>query len=61
MSEPSTHSGIGFLPLLTLLFIGLKLTGVIDWHWVWVLSPLIGTILFVLLAFLVAFLLGQDN
>ena len=26
--------------LLTVLFVGLKLTGHIDWSWVWVLSPL---------------------
>ena len=32
--------GIGFLPLLTVLFIGLKLTGYIAWSWWWVLSPL---------------------
>jgi len=32
--------GIGFLGLLTLLFIALKLTGFIDWSWLWVLSPL---------------------
>lgn len=25
---------------LSLLFIGLKLTGYIDWSWLWVLSPL---------------------
>jgi hypothetical protein len=31
---------IGFLGLLGLLFIGLKLGGVIAWSWVWVLSPL---------------------
>lgn len=30
---------IGFLPLLALLFIGLKLGGVIAWSWVWVLAP----------------------
>jgi len=28
-----------FIPLLTLLFIGLKLTGYIAWSWWWVLSP----------------------
>lgn len=33
-------SGIGFLGLLTILFIGLKLTGYITWSWWWVLSPL---------------------
>ena len=24
---------------LMLLFVGLKLAGVIDWHWAWVVSP----------------------
>ena len=32
--------GIGFCGLLTILFIGLKLTNNIDWNWLWVLSPL---------------------
>lgn len=36
----SRSSGIGFGGLLTILFIGLKLTGYITWSWVWVLSPL---------------------
>ena len=31
---------IGFVGLLALLFIGLKLGGVIAWSWLWVLSPL---------------------
>jgi hypothetical protein len=36
----SSSSGIGFAGLLTVLFIGLKLTGYIAWSWLWVLSPL---------------------
>jgi len=32
--------GIGFLGLLTIVFITLKLTGYIAWSWWWVLSPL---------------------
>lgn len=32
---------IGFLPLLCLLFIGLKLTGYVTWPWLWVLSPVL--------------------
>lgn len=32
--------GIGFVGLLTILFIGLKLTDYIDWSWWWVLSPI---------------------
>jgi hypothetical protein len=30
----------GFYSLLTVAFIVLKLTGVINWSWLWVLSPL---------------------
>lgn len=36
----SASGGIGFPGLLTVLFIGLKLTGHITWSWWWVLSPL---------------------
>jgi len=31
--------GIGFLGLLTIVFIILKLTNFINWSWWWVLSP----------------------
>lgn len=47
--------GIGFAGLLTILFIGLKLGGVITWSWVWVLSPLW---ISVLLAFSFLILIG---
>lgn len=40
MSNQSASGGIGFCGVLTILFIGLKLTGHIDWSWPWVLSPL---------------------
>ena len=30
---------IGVCELLTVLFIGLKLAGIINWSWLWVLSP----------------------
>ena len=36
----TTSGGIGFTGLLTVAFIVLKLTGVIDWSWLWVLSPI---------------------
>ena len=32
--------GIGFVGLLTILFIALRLCHVIEWSWVWVLSPI---------------------
>jgi len=43
MTETSARvssSGIGFCGLLTIVFIVLRLTGHVDWSWVWVLSPL---------------------
>jgi hypothetical protein len=39
-SSSSSSSGIGFAGLLTIAFIVLKLTNVIDWSWWWVLSPM---------------------
>lgn len=36
----ASRGGIGFLGMLGILFIGLKLTGVIDWSWWLVLAPL---------------------
>ena len=53
MSEQKNQTwGGGFLGLLTLLFIGLKLTGNIAWSWWWVLSPLwipftVGVVVFI--------------
>ena len=41
---------VGFVGLLTLLFIGFKLAGIIDWSWVWVLAPIwISAALFVMI------------
>lgn len=65
MSEKATATasgGVSFTGLLTVLFIGLKLTGYIDWSWLWVLSPLwipflIG-MTFVLLVFAILVIAG---
>ena len=32
--------GIGIASVLTIVFVVLKLTELIDWSWVWVLSPI---------------------
>ncbi|MGS1076662.1 hypothetical protein [Pseudoxanthomonas beigongshangi] len=39
--ESSGGGGIGFCGLLTIVFITLKLLGVIAWSWWWVLSPIL--------------------
>lgn len=54
MSNSASGGGIGFVGALTILFIALKLTGVIAWSWWWVLAPLwisFGLSLVVLLVF----------
>jgi len=51
-TETKSSGGIGFCGLLTVLFVGLKLTGYIAWSWWWVLSPLwlpLGIVLLVIL------------
>lgn len=55
----SQSGGIGFVGLLTIAFIVLKLTGVISWSWLWVLSPLWVTFLVVLVIFFIIFLLER--
>ena len=42
-----TNTNFGFLGLLQILFIGLKLTGYLTWSWFWVLFPAIIVFLFV--------------
>ena len=39
-SNIRVNSGIGFVDVLQIVFIVLKLCGVIKWSWVWVLAPL---------------------
>ncbi|MDQ0241197.1 hypothetical protein [Arthrobacter bambusae] len=39
MSTQSTTSSTSIAGLLGVLFVGLKLTHVIDWSWWWVLAP----------------------
>ncbi len=36
----SAGKGIGFTGLLTIAFIVLKLLNIIEWSWLWVLSPI---------------------
>jgi hypothetical protein len=40
MSNSSSSGGIGFLGMLAIVFIVLKLTETIAWSWWWVLAPL---------------------
>lgn len=51
--------GIGVHTVLTLIFIVLKLVGVIDWKWVWVLSPIWIVLALNIIVFLIYIFLGD--
>lgn len=55
-NEPSRSGGIGFTGLLQLLFIALKLLGVISWSWWWVLAPVWISVLLIVVFAIVAVL-----
>ena len=58
-NSSSSSSGIGFCGMLTILFIGLKLTNYITWSWLWVLSPTwIPIVLVLFLLFIICVLKG---
>ena len=48
MSSES-RKGIGFTEILTIVFIVLRLTKVIDWSWWWVFSPILISIVITIL------------
>lgn len=44
------NKSFGLIDALAVLFIALKLTGVINWSWLWVLSPIWADILVSIIA-----------
>jgi hypothetical protein len=49
----SVNGGISIMGLLGLIFIVLKLVGVITWSWVWVLAPFWIPVAFFVVLFLI--------
>jgi hypothetical protein len=56
MNKSQGASGGILLPLLLVLFVGLKLGGIIAWSWWWVLAPLWGPFAIAAIVFVVVFL-----
>ena len=56
-----TGSGISFIGLLTIVFVVLKLLGVITWSWVWVLSPIWITLVLILIVAFIAIIFTVGN
>jgi len=59
VNNNQNNGGIGFLGLLTIVFITLKLTGYIAWSWWWVLSPLwLGFVVVITIFLIIATIAG---
>lgn len=60
MSKKSNASGgIGFVGLLTIAFIVLKLCKIISWSWWWVLSPIWIVAILVVVAIILGIILSK--
>ncbi len=59
MSNETKYTGPGFCTLLGILFIGLRLTGFIDWPWWVVLMPIWVPIALLVLLLLVLVILDR--
>jgi len=56
--ETQSSGGIGFVGLLTIVFIVLKLCNVIKWSWLWVLSPLWISAILAIFVLLICLIIG---
>lgn len=59
MKDNTNHAtgGVGLCSLLGIVFLVLKLCGVIDWRWLWVLAPFWGGLALNVLVIVVAVIL----
>ena len=54
------NSGIGFVGALQVAFIVLKLCKIINWSWLWILSPMwIGFVVSIMFIIFLVFLVGK--
>lgn len=51
--KDSSSKGLGLYDVLAVVFIVLKLIGVIDWSWWWVLAPVWIPVIIVVIAYIV--------
>ena len=54
MADNKNFFSVGFLDLLGIVFIALKLSGKIDWSWWWVLCPIYIPLVIIAIIFIVA-------
>lgn len=62
MKNETVEGGIGFWGVLQIAFIVLKLCHVIEWSWLWVLSPIwIGLLIAVILLIVIVMCSARDD
>ena len=59
MNNKTKQGGLGIVSVLTIIFIVLKLLGVIKWSWIWVLSPICISAVIVVAVFSVILIVGR--
>jgi hypothetical protein len=59
MDNKAKQGGLGIVSVLTIVFIVLKLLGVIQWSWIWVLSPIWISAVIVIVVFSVILIGGR--
>ena len=55
----NTTTGVTVLDVLAIIFIVLKLVGVINWSWWWVLSPIWISIILIIVIIIIMFVLKK--
>ena len=58
-NKNARNGGMGFISILTLIFIVLKLTNNISWSWIWVLSPIWISLILIALVFGIILVIGR--
>ena len=57
----NTHVGLDVSTVLLIVFIVLKLVGVIHWSWIWVLSPLWISWIFIFIIYIYIIIRYKEN
>ncbi|HPY99838.1 MAG TPA: hypothetical protein PLS28_00010 [Clostridiales bacterium] len=59
MNQKTKQGSLGIVSILTILFVALKLSGVITWGWVWVFSPVWISCLIAIVVFSAILIVGR--
>jgi fatty acid desaturase len=57
----NNSKGLGLVSVLTIVFVVLKLVGVINWSWFWVLSPIWIDILIFVVIFVILYAYSEHE